>query len=322
MPRRVIANMHQAIIGQDRALDLVMSALLAGGHILLEDVPGVGKTLLAKTLAQSIDGLYKRIQFSPDLMPSDVTGTTLFTPLGEAARPEASQNPFRFIPGPIFANVLLADEINRASPRTQASLLEAMEERVVTVDGHPHALPKPFLVIATQNPVEFQGTFPLPEAQLDRFAARLSLGYPTEEEEKALLRRSTVGWNDESGLNGGHDDERVAPVITLQELSAWQKDVRTVRVDASLQAYIVGFANLTRNYPPLALGLSPRGSLTWQRMAQAHAYLHGRSFVTPDDLKTTAHAVLSHRLIAAGRPGAVRSAALLDELLGSLPLPV
>lgn len=316
MPRRLIANMHQAIIGQDRALDLVASALLAGGHILLEDVPGVGKTLMAKTLAQSIDGLYKRIQFSSDLMPSDVTGMNLFTPLTG----EAQSGKFRFIPGPVFANVLLADEINRASPRTQASLLEAMEEGFVTVDGETHHLPKPFLVIATQNPIEFQGTFPLPEAQLDRFAVRLSLGYPHDDEELELLRRATE--SAEAAEMRPRDHERVQPVVTAQELSAWQRAVRAVRVDSSLQAYIVAFANLTRNHPQLALGLSPRGSLTWQRMAQAHAFLHGRAFVTPDDLKTTAHAVLSHRLIIAGGMRGPQAASLLDELLAASPLPV
>ncbi len=315
MPRRVIANMHQAIIGQDRALDLVMSALLAGGHILLDDVPGVGKTLMAKTLAQSVDGVFKRVQFSPDLMPSDVTGINVYTPPSES-----QSGRFRFIQGPVFANVLLADEINRASPRTQSSLLEAMEEGFVTVDGETHHLPKPFLVIATQNPVEFQGTFPLPEAQLDRFAVRLSLGYPAAEEEEELLRRSAAG---SSGVGPGHDAERVHPVITPQELGQWQRDVREVRVDASLQAYIVGFANLTRNHPQVSLGLSPRGSLTWQRMAQAYAYLQGRRYVTPDDLKTTAHAVLAHRLLLSGRAnGAQSKSALLDELLGSQPIPV
>lgn len=319
MPRRVIANMHQAIIGQDRALDLVMSALLAGGHILLDDVPGVGKTLMAKTLAQSIDGAFKRIQFSPDLMPSDVTGINVYTPLTGAPQGGESSG-FRFIQGPVFANVLLADEINRASPRTQASLLEAMEEGFVTVDGETHLLPKPFLVIATQNPVEFHGTFPLPEAQLDRFAVRLSLGYPAADEEQELLRRAAGG---ASGLGAGHDGDRVRPVISPQELKQWQQEVREVRVDASLQAYIVQFANLTRNHPQISLGLSPRGSLTWQRMAQAYAYLQGRRYVTPDDLKTTAHAVLAHRILVSGRStGTQGRIALLDELLGSQPIPV
>ncbi len=319
MPRRVIATMHQAIIGQDRALELVMSALLAGGHILLDDVPGVGKTLMAKTLAQSIDGIFNRIQFSPDLMPSDVTGINLFAPLSGEARRLNPESEFRFIQGPVFANVLLADEINRASPRTQSSLLEAMEEGFVTVDGETHHLPRPFLVIATQNPVEFQGTFPLPEAQLDRFAVKLSLGYPAVSEEEELLRRSANG---STGVRPGHDGERVQPIITTQELSAWQKEVRAVRVDASLQAYIVSFANVTRNHPQIALGVSPRGSLTWQRMAQALAYLKGRTYVTPDDLKTTAHAVLGHRLIVAGRSGAQNKSALLEDLLDSQPIPV
>lgn len=302
-PQRIIENLSTAVVGQEATLRLIVTALLAGGHVLLEDVPGVGKTLLAKSLAHSIAGVFRRVQFSPDLMPTDITGSNLYNPQGAT---------FRFSPGPIFANVLLADEINRASPRTQASLLEAMEEGWVTIDGESHPLPRPFLVLATQNPVEFQGTFPLPEAQLDRFAVRLSLGYPSPEAERELL----------AGQWARAEGPRVTPVVTPEELVAWREAVHDVRVDSSLQDYVVRVANETRNHPQLVLGLSPRGSLTWQRLAQAHAFLAGRTFVTPDDLRVVARPVLAHRLIMSGRASHKAKFALLDEVLASVPVPV
>lgn len=302
-PQRIIENLSTAVVGQEATLTLIVTALLAGGHVLLEDVPGVGKTLLAKSLAHSIAGVFRRVQFSPDLMPTDITGSNLYNPQGST---------FRFSPGPIFANVLLADEINRASPRTQASLLEAMEEGWVTIDGESHPLPRPFLVLATQNPVEFQGTFPLPEAQLDRFAMRLSLGYPSPEAERELL----------AGQWARAEGPHVTPVVTPEELVAWREQVHEVRVDASLQDYVVRVANETRNHPQIVLGLSPRGSLTWQRMAQAHAFLAGRGFVTPDDLRAVAQPVLGHRLILSGRASRKARVALLDEVLASVPVPV
>lgn len=302
-PQRIIENLSTAVVGQEATLRLIVTALLAGGHVLLEDVPGVGKTLLAKSLAHSIAGVFRRVQFSPDLMPTDITGSNLYNPQGAT---------FRFSPGPIFANVLLADEINRASPRTQASLLEAMEEGWVTIDGESHPLPRPFLVLATQNPVEFQGTFPLPEAQLDRFAVRLSLGYPSPEAERELL----------AGQWARAEGPRVTPVVTPDELVAWREAVHDVRVDSSLQDYVVRVANETRNHPQLVLGLSPRGSLTWQRLAQAHAFLAGRTYVTPDDLRVVARPVLAHRLIMSGRASHKAKFALLDEVLASVPVPV
>lgn len=302
-PQRIIDTMGLAVVGQDPVLRLIVSAMLAGGHILLEDVPGVGKTLLAKTLARTIAGEFKRIQFSSDLTPTDVTGSNVFQPQG---------GNFHFVPGPVFANVLLADEINRASPRTQASLLEAMEEGWVTVDGESHPLPRPFLVIATQNPVEFQGTFPLPEAQLDRFALMLSLGYPSPAAERELL----------SGHWAREESSGVAPVVTPEELLAWREEVHRVKVDPSLQDFMVRVVNETRSHAQVLLGVSPRGTLIWQRLAQAHAFVSGRSFVTPDDLRAVSGPVLAHRLILVGRSTRKDRLAFLSELLDSLPVPV
>lgn len=302
-PADLLTNLQRAIVGQEAPLRLIIASLLAGGHILLDDVPGVGKTLLAKALARSIAGDFKRVQFSADLMPSDITGSNIFNPQGGV---------FRFAPGPVFAHVLLADEINRASPRTQASLLEAMEEARVSVDGESHALPQPFLVIATQNPIEFQGTFPLPEAQLDRFAVMLSLGYPSPEDERSLL----------SGRWARSDASLVDPVVTPADLLTWREQILDVRVDASLQDYMVRVANETRRHPQLLLGISPRGTLTWQRLAQAHAFLAERTYVTPDDLRAVARAVLAHRLIPAGRAHPEARRALLDDLLAAIPVPV
>lgn len=301
-PQRIIDTMSLAVVGQEPVLRLIVSALLAGGHILLEDVPGVGKTLMAKTLARTIAGEFKRIQFSSDLMPTDVTGSNVFQPQGGS---------FRFIPGPVFANVLLADEINRASPRTQASLLEAMEEGWVTVDGESHPLPRPFLVIATQNPVEFQGTFPLPEAQLDRFALMLSLGYPSPEAERELL----------AGHWAREESSGVAPVVTPEELLAWREEVHRVKVDPSLQDFMVRVVNETRSHPRVLLGVSPRGTLIWQRIAQAHAFVSGRTFVTPDDLRAVSGPVLAHRLMLVDRSTRKERLAFLSELLDSIPVP-
>jgi MoxR-like ATPase len=300
----LLESLQAAIIGKEPTLRLVVATLLAGGHVLLEDVPGVGKTLLARTLAHAVGGEWKRVQFSPDLLPNDITGVNVFHP---------GNGEFRFIPGPIFANVLLADEINRASPRTQSSLLEAMEEAHVTIDGHTHALPSPFLVIATQNPVEHHGTFPLPEAQLDRFAISVSLGYPTAAEELALLARAA------------DRPTNAAPVgrsaASPEELLRWQAAVREVRVDAALQGYIVRVVQRTREHPAIALGVSPRGSLLWQRLAQALAWLDGRDYVVPDDLKQAAVPVLAHRLLLAGRTGVQARRDAIEAILAELPIP-
>jgi MoxR-like ATPase len=298
----LLESLQSVIIGKEPTLRLVVGALLAGGHVLLEDVPGVGKTLLARTLAQAVGGAWKRVQCSPDLMPSDITGVNIFHP---------GSGEFRFVEGPIFANVLLADELNRASPRTQASLLEAMEEGRVTVDGLAHALPAPFLVIATQNPVEHHGTFPLPEAQLDRFAIAVSMGYPNEAEEAALLARSI----------GAAPTRPVESSVSPAQLAEWQAAVRAVRVEESLQTYIVRVAARTRAHPQIAIGVSPRGSLQWLRLSQAMAWLDGRDFVTPDDIRRTAEPVLAHRLMLAHRTGGAERRKLVAAVLADIAVP-
>ncbi len=300
----LLDSLQAAIIGKEPTLKLVVATMLAGGHVLLEDVPGVGKTLLARTLAHAVGGEWKRVQFSPDLLPSDITGVNVFHPgTGE----------FRFVRGPIFANVLLADEINRASPRTQSSLLEAMEEARVTIDGHTHPLPTPFLVIATQNPVEHHGTFPLPEAQLDRFAISVSMGYPTAAEELRLLERASD--------KPTHQLLTGRPAATPEELLSWQAAVREVRIDPTLQGYIVRVVHRTREHPAIALGVSPRGSLLWQRLGQALAWLDGRDYVVPDDLKKAAVPVLAHRLLLAGRTGVQARREAIEAILAELPMP-
>lgn len=297
----ILTALEAEILGKSEVLRLVAAALLSGGHLLLEDVPGVGKTRLARTVAAAVGGSWRRIQGAPDLLPSDLTGTSL---------PEAGGQAFRFVPGPLFANVVLADELNRANPRTQSALLEAMEEGQVTVDGQPHQLPQPFWVIATQNPVELAGTFGLPEAQLDRFAMVLSLGYPGEEAELALLARA-VGPLPQA--------PEVAQPVGLEALAAWRQEVRHVHIAPELQAYLVAVARATRNHPALRLGLSPRGALAWQAVAQALALLAGRAHVTPDDLAQSARPCLAHRLLAAG--GSAARDAALNELLARVPLP-
>ncbi len=274
-------NLGKAIVGKADAIRLVLVALLSGGHVLLEDVPGVGKTLLAKSLARSIDGKFQRIQCTPDLLPTDITGTNIWNPqTGE----------FEFLPGPVFSNVLLADEINRATPRTQSALLEVMEERQVTVDAVSRPVPDPFFTIATQNPVEYQGTFPLPEAQMDRFALSLSLGYPSEAEELQMLEH----WE------AGVPLDQLQPCISLEEVQALRRQCARVRVETHLQKYILRLVRSTRDREEIALGISPRGAVALQRSAQALAFLEGREFVTPDDVKFLAPHVLSHRLIPTG----------------------
>lgn len=296
---RLFQNLSQTVIGKEDSIRLVLVALIAGGHALLEDVPGVGKTLLAKSLARSIEGKYQRIQCTPDLLPSDVTGTNIWMP---------NSGEFEFLPGPIFANVLLADEINRATPRTQSALLEVMEEQQVTLDGQSRKVPRPFFVIATQNPVEYQGTFPLPEAQMDRFMISLSLGYPTADEELRMLQ----------GLRSVMGAEDLQPCISLAEVQALQNHCRQVTLEESLQRYIVALVRQTREDEALTLGVSPRGAVALHRAAQALAFLEGRDFVIPDDIKTLAPHVLTHRIIpATGRP----SRSLIDRLLASVPIP-
>lgn len=289
-------NIAKTLVGKDEAIQLVLVALLSGGHVLLEDVPGVGKTLLAKSLARSIDGKFQRIQCTPDLLPSDMTGTNIW---------DQRAQEFTFIPGPVFANVVLADEINRATPRTQSALLEVMEEHQVTVDGQTRAVPQPFFAIATQNPVEYQGTFPLPEAQMDRFALSLSLGYPSEAEELRILQR------------GGANLEVLAPAVTLEEVCSLRERCAQVKVAEPLQRYILALVRATREDEDISLGVSPRGTVALQRAAQALAFIDERDFAIPDDVKYLAPYVLTHRIIPAGG----RSArTIVERLLRSLPV--
>jgi MoxR-like ATPase len=294
--QRLTANIAQHIVGKDRPIQLVLTALLSGGHVLLEDVPGVGKTLLAKSLAKSIDGKFQRIQCTPDLLPSDITGTNIWNP---------GSREFEFIPGPVFTNILLADEINRATPRSQSALLEVMEERQVTLDGHSRLVSAPFFVIATQNPIESHGTFALPEAQMDRFAISLSLGYPEANEELQMLQ----------GLATGIPVANLEPCITLEQLQAIQQQCQQVKVDPAIQQYIVDLVRATRSDSEISLGVSPRGSVALYRATQAWAWLQGRAYALPDDVKDLALYVLSHRIITTGgRRGSQVVARLLKEV--------
>ena len=298
--RAIEGNVRLAIQGKDREVHLALVALLAEGHLLIEDIPGVGKTLLAKAMARSIDCSFRRIQFTPDLLPSDVTGVNVF---------HRERSDYEFRPGAVFANVVLGDEINRASPKTQSALLEAMEEGQVTVDGVTHPLATPFMVIATQNPIEHEGTYPLPKAQLDRFILRLSMGYPTRDKELEILEQHA----------GGEDLDGVRPVIDAPEIAAMIHQTREVHVSDAVRSYIVDIAEATRSHPGVFLGASPRASLMLLRAARAEAASVGRDFVTPDDVKALAPAVLSHRLIPT-TDGSLRgygSGDLVDEVLSS-----
>jgi len=302
---RVVGNINKVIVGRERAIELVMVALLCEGHVLIEDVPGIGKTMLAKTVARSLGCTFRRIQFTPDLLPSDVTGIYYFN--------QKSQE-FQFRPGPVMAQIVLADEINRATPRTQSAMLEAMQERQVTVDVETMPLPRPFMVLATQNPIELEGTFPLPEAQIDRFLLKIELGYPSEGEENAILLRF----------------ERQDPLETLEavtspeELLAMQEAVRYVTVEDSVREYIVKVARATREHRHVDLGVSPRGSLALYHSAQALATIRGRAFVVPDDVKTLAPAVLTHRILISPqtRLRGRTPKEVLAEIASEVPVPV
>jgi MoxR-like ATPase len=275
---RIQANVASVIIGKEQTIELALVALFCEGHLLAEDVPGTGKTMLTRALAGSVGAAFNRIQFTPDLLPTDVTGVSIYNQKSQA---------FEFRAGPIMSNIVLADEINRATPRTQSALLEVMEERQVTVNGVAHKVPRPFLVFATQNPIEQEGTFPLPEAQLDRFFLKLGLGYPTVEQEDAMLAR----------LQYGHPIESLRPVATPEELLAAQQAVREIHVSDDVRRYVAELVHATRRHPDAAIGASPRGSLSLFRAAQALAAIRGRAFVLPDDVKAMAAPVLSHRII-------------------------
>ncbi len=303
--RRLEENVGRVIVGKSEVVELLLVALLTEGHILLEDVPGTGKTTLARTLAASLGGSFRRIQFTPDLLPSDVTGLYVYNQRDQE---------FRFRPGPIQANIVLADEINRATPRTQAALLEAMQERQVTVEGETKPLPRPFLVLATQNPVELEGTFPLPEAQLDRFLMRLSIGYPSAEEEEQLLLRF----------------ERTDPLATLtavlpiSEMLPLRDVVRAIKVEESVRKYVVAIARATRAHESLEVGASPRATLALYGAAQALAALRGRDFVIPDDVKYLAPFVLTHRVLISPqtRLRGRTPQTVIEEVVDSVPAPV
>ncbi len=275
---KVIENVERVIVGKRDVIELLLVALLCEGHVLIEDVPGVGKTMLARAMAISLGGQFKRLQCTPDLLPNDVTGVSVYN---------QKSGEFEFRPGPVFVNILLADEINRATPRTQSALLEAMQEQQVTVDGVTRPLPRPFLVMATQNPIEYEGTFPLPEAQLDRFLMRLEVGYPSAEDEKFLLQH----------LGREHPITHIGPVVEGVEILDLQKECWEVHVDETLRDYIVRLVSATRSHPDLALGASPRASLALFKTAQALAALRGRDHVLPDDVKYLVPYTLTHRLI-------------------------
>ena len=301
---RMADSVESVICGKRDVVDLVLAALLADGHVLLEDIPGVGKTSLAKALAASIDGDFGRIQFTPDLLPTDVSGVSIF---------HRGRDAFEFRPGPVFANIVLADEINRASPKTQSALLEAMAERQVTVDGSTYELAAPFLVIATQNPIEHEGTFPLPDSQLDRFLMRIDVGYPGAEAELAML--------DRHGASNPLDTLR--PVISTAEILRLRDIATEIHVAPALKQYLVQVAEATRAHPQLELGMSPRATLSLLRVSRVWAAMNGRDYVTPDDVKHLAEPVLAHRLLVTPEADlqGISSAAILGGVLDSVPIP-
>lgn len=298
-------NLARVIEGKRDCIETLVIALAAGGSVLLEDVPGVGKTTLARAVAISIGAKYHRIQFTPDLLPADITGSSIYNP---------AQGTFEFREGPIFCNVLLADEINRASPRTQSALLEPMNERQVSTEGVTRELPRPFFIIATQNPVEYHGTYPLPEAQLDRFMAVLDIGYPLPEDEVSILQ----------GQMGPHPLESLEACTSKEALLDIQDAVRRVHVDESVTRYLVDISGKTREHPHVKLGVSPRGSLMLFRAAQASAFLNGRDYVAPDDIQRLAGPVLAHRLIlhSKAKYGGVRKETIIGEIIGTMPVPI
>jgi len=301
---KLIDNVEKVIVGKRGSIRLVVIGLLCQGHVLIEDVPGTGKTMLAKSLTKSIGGTFNRIQFTPDMLPTDVTGVSIYN---------QKTMEFEFRPGPIIAQIVLTDEINRATPKTQAALLEAMEERQITVDGITHPMPEPFLVLATQNPIEYEGTFPLPEAQLDRFLLRIEIGYPSPVYEIEMMSLQKTE----------HPIESLGQVISVEELIAAQKAVKQIDVSKDVEEYIVNLVTATRNHSEIYLGASPRGSLGLFRTGQARAAVLGRSYVLPDDVKAMAVSVLSHRMIlgSAARIREVSAQSIVEEILHIVPVP-
>jgi len=300
----VIENVERVIIGKRQTIELTLIGLLAQGHLLIEDVPGVGKTMLARSIAKSIGCTFRRIQFTPDMLPSDVTGVSVFN---------QKTLEFEFRPGPVMAQIVLTDEINRATPKTQSALLEAMGERQATVDGVTYPMKRPFLVLATQNPIEYEGTFPLPEAQLDRFMLRISLGYPSKVDEQKILDAQQFG----------HPIDELEQVVTVQELLEAQQQVKGVYVDDLIKKYIVDLVGLTREHPDSYLGASPRGSLTLYKTSQVRAAISARDYVIPDDVKALAMVALAHRLIVSpsARIKDVDPRAVIQDVIQSVPVP-
>ena len=301
----VIENIEKVMIGKREVAELSIVALLAGGHVLLEDVPGVGKTMMVRSLSKSVGANFKRIQFTPDLLPSDVIGVSIYNP---------KTLQFEFRPGPIVGNIILADEINRTSPKTQAALLEAMEEASVTIDGETLDIPKPFFVMATQNPIEYEGTYPLPEAQLDRFLLKIKMGYPTAQQEIEVLRRA----------ENRQPIQEIEAVMSVEELLNLQQDVKQVYVEDGVKSYIVDIARATRNHKNVYLGVSPRASIALMKAAQAYAFMQNRDFVKPDDIKYLAPFVFGHRLILdpESRYEGVQPEQVIQEVIQQIYVPV
>jgi MoxR-like ATPase len=301
---KLLINLEKVIVGKRKTIETIMVGLLCQGHVLIEDVPGVGKTVLARSLAKSLGCSFNRLQFTPDMLPSDVTGVSIY---------DQSKRVFEFRPGPVFAQIVLVDEINRATPKTQAALLESMEEKQVTVDGITHTLPTPFMVLATQNPIEYEGTFPLPEAQLDRFLLRVRLGYPNQTDEIEILDRQQLR----------HPIESLEAVISVEELQEAMQEIKKIFVSKPIKRYLVDLVDRTRQSSDVYLGASPRGSLALFRTGQAMAALAGRDFVLPDDIKSLAVPVLAHRVIVgpAARLRELSAEKIVEEILENLPVP-